>query len=318
MARMHQFFAVTALSLVGIGTGCVSTEKYQAQAMRANEADEQAKAAASEASRATATQELTNKQAQSFKEMAMAKDGLNANLTQENNELKLQLAESNRRYQDAMANLGKVGGTELPMTLLSELSTFAAQNPDIVEFDEKKGLVKFKSDVTFSVGSDIVKPEAQAIITRLASILNGPVASQYELLVVGDTDNVPVSSEATKRAGHRDNWFLSAHRAIAVSKLLQQHGTSSRRIEVAGCADQRPIVPNDSEQNKARNRRVELFVLPTQISTPAAPTAPTAGLGNTAQQARGTSMKPTAHKTLENKDVPVQPEAPKTEQRFNK
>src|SRR4051812_21818312 len=114
MARMHQFFAVTALSLVGIGTGCVSTEKYQAQAMRANEADEQAKAAASEASRATATQELTNKQAQSLKEMAMAKDGLNANLTQENNELKLQLAESNRRYQDAMANLGKVGGTELP------------------------------------------------------------------------------------------------------------------------------------------------------------------------------------------------------------
>src|SRR5690348_17341120 len=130
MARMHQFFAVAALSLVGIGTGCVSSEKYQAQAMRANQSDEEAKAAAAEASRATATQELTAKQAQSFKEMALAKDAINANLTQENNELKLQLAEANRRHQEALANLGKVGGSDLPVTLLSELSTLAAQNPE--------------------------------------------------------------------------------------------------------------------------------------------------------------------------------------------
>jgi chemotaxis protein MotB len=313
---MHQFFAVAALSLVGVGTGCVSSEKYNAQAMRANEAEQQLNSANTEAKTATATQQLTAQQAQQFKQMAEAKDALNANLTQENNELKLQLAEANRRHQEALSNLGKVGGSDLPVTLLSELSTLAAQNPETVEFDEKKGLVKFKSDVTFSVGSDIVKPEAQAVITRLAGILNGPVASQYELLVVGHTDNVPVSSEATKRAGHRDNWFLSAHRAIAVSKILQQHGTSARRIEVAGCADQRPIVPNDSEQNKARNRRVELFVLPTQISTPA-PVAPSA---SSAVTAKGTGLKTsgTARKPLD-KDTPTAPvETPKTQTGFNK
>jgi chemotaxis protein MotB len=191
------------------------------------------------------------------------------------------------------------------MTLLSELSTLAAQNPEFVEFDEKKGLIKFKADVTFSVGSDIVKPEAQAIITRLASILNGPVASQYELVVVGHTDNVPVSNEATKRAGHRDNWFLSAHRAIAVSKLLQSHGTSARRIEVAGCADQRPVVPNDNEPNKARNRRVELFVLPTMVS--GSPTPPTPG---TPQQASGRLTKPAPGGTVR---PPLDKDTPKIE-----
>src|SRR4051812_33099829 len=93
MARMHQFFAVAALSLVGVGTGCVSTEKYNAQLMRANQGDEQPAAAAGSANSATATQQLAMTQAKQFKEMASAKDAINANLMQENNELKLQLAD---------------------------------------------------------------------------------------------------------------------------------------------------------------------------------------------------------------------------------
>lgn len=314
MARMHQFFAVAALSLVGVGTGCVSSEKYNASRMQSDAANQQLSEAESQTKSAIATAQLTKDQAQQFKQMAEAKDAINANLMQENNELKLQLAEANRRHQEALANLGKVGGSDLPVALLSELSSFAQQHSDIVEFDEKKGLVKFKSDVTFSPGSDVVKPEAQGTIQRLASILNGPVASQYELLVVGHTDNKPVSSEGTKRAGHKDNWFLSAHRAISVSKMLQQQGTSARRIEVAGCADQRPVAPNDSDANMSRNRRVELFVLPTMVSgsAPASPVAQTPP--QPAVQAKSIQKSGTARKL--DKDTPAV-EAPKVPA-FNK
>jgi chemotaxis protein MotB len=206
--------------------------------------------------------------------MIEQKDAINQNLSKENADLQLQLADARHQYESAMANIGKFGGSSLPVPLIGELTTFAQQNPDIVEFDDKKGLVKFKSDVAFSPGSAIVKPEVKGVIDRLAGILNGPTASNYELMVVGHTDNMPVSNPATKKAGHLDNWYLSAHRAIAVSQTLISQGTSARRIEVAGCADQRPIVPNDSEANKGKNRRVEVFILPTTIGSSPAPIAP--------------------------------------------
>jgi signal transduction histidine kinase len=89
---MHHFLAIAGLSLVGLGTGCVSSEKYNAMRMRADSADAQLSDAESQTKSATATQILTAKQAAVFKEMADSKDAINANLTQENNELKLQHA----------------------------------------------------------------------------------------------------------------------------------------------------------------------------------------------------------------------------------
>ncbi len=184
----------------------------------------------------------------------------------------------NGKYQLAVSNIAKAGAGPLPIQLVSELTTFAQQNPDVVEFDEAKGLVKFKSDVTFSAGSSVVKPEAKTVIDKLAAILNGPTASQHELLVVGHTDNVPVSNPVTKKNGHFDNWYLSAHRAIAVSQELRTVGVQGSRMMVAGYADMKPIVPNDNDANKARNRRVEVFILPTTVGGSPAPAAPSAPL----------------------------------------
>src|SRR6185437_7409218 len=112
-------------------------------------------------------------------------------------------------------------------------------NPDLVAFDENRGVVKFKSDVTFAAGSAVLNPSAASAIDSFATILNSPAAAGYELMVVGHTDNVPVSHAATKAAGHFNNWYLSAHRAIAVSAELQKQSVSAGRLEVAGCAEQR-------------------------------------------------------------------------------
>jgi chemotaxis protein MotB len=276
MARTKHLLVVAGLSLLGLGTGCVSSEKYNAQRMRADAAGEGLQQTEAEMKAEKARGEANSQQAQQFRQMLEAKEAINGNLTKENEDLKLQLADSRHRYESAVANLGKAGGSPLPIALVSELTTFAQQNPDVVEFDDKKGLVKFKSDVTFSAGSAVVKPETKSVIDKFAGILNGPTASQYELMVVGHTDSTPVSNPVTKKAGHLDNWYLSVHRAIAVSQVLHQQGTAAHRIEVAGCADQKPLAPNDTEANKGRNRRVEVFILPTQAGGTPAPTAPVA------------------------------------------
>ncbi|MDB5294065.1 MAG: motB 1, partial [Phycisphaerales bacterium] len=131
----------------------------------------------------------------------------------------------------------------------------------------------------FSAGSAVVKPEAKQVIDKLAGILNGPAASQYELMVAGHTDNTPVSNPVTKKNGHLDNWYLSSHRAIAVSQELRSVGVQPNRLEVVGFADQKPVAPNGTDAEKARNRRVEVFILPTTVTgaavAPSAPTTPT-------------------------------------------
>ena len=121
----------------------------------------------------------------------------------------------------------KAGSTPLPQVLTNELTALAEQNPNLVDFDSARGLIKFKSDVTFSPGSDVVTEQARPVIDRFAQILDGPVASQYDLMVVGHTDSQPVSNPATIQAGHKDNWYLSAHRAITVSKELQRQGVNA-------------------------------------------------------------------------------------------
>jgi chemotaxis protein MotB len=84
-------------------------------------------------------------------------------------------------------------------------------------------------------------------------------------MVVGHTDSQPVSNPATVKAGHLDNWYLSAHRAIAVSTELQKDRVGPQRLGVVGYADQRPVASNTTSSGQAQNRRVEVLILPTTI-----------------------------------------------------
>src|SRR5690606_7629135 len=180
------------------------------------------------------------------------KDAQIANLMAQNSDLQRRYEETYRQLQDALARTGQIA---LPQELNNELKGWAAQNPDLVEFDESLGIVKFKSDVTFAVGDASLQPNAKQAIDRFAQILNSPVAAQYELMVAGHTDNTPVSNPEPKRKGHHDNWYLSAHRAISVADALMKQRVAPNRVAVVGYADQRPAAPNTDAQGKAKNRR---------------------------------------------------------------
>jgi chemotaxis protein MotB len=259
-------------ALVGLAlTGCVSQEKYNALKLDRDSLAEQMAKAQTDAAAARQEADAYKNQLGMLGQNGNNMSGLVQNLQTQNATLQAQLDELNRKYADAMNRPAGLGQA-LPPQLTSELSAFAAQNPDLVDFDAQRGIVKFKSDVTFASGDATVTAKAKEVIGRFAQILNSPSASGYELMVAGHTDNTRVANPATLANGHKDNWYLSAHRAITVSKELFAHGINPQRVGVVGYADQRPIASNASTSGQQQNRRVEVLILPTTVrsTTPVA------------------------------------------------
>jgi chemotaxis protein MotB len=164
-----------------------------------------------------------------------------------------------RDVEDRLRKLVGDGGP-LPQDLRDELQKLAAANPDLLTFDAKRGMVRISSDLTFDLGATDVKPAAAAVLKKLAAIINSPVASHYEAMIVGHTDNVRIGRPDT-RAKHPTNWHLSVHRAIAVKDVLDSAGVKPERMCVAGYGEYRPIVANGTK-GAEQNRRVEIFLVP--------------------------------------------------------
>ncbi len=276
MNRLHHWFGLAAVAVSVVG--CIAPEKYNALKLDRDRLAEQLDLAQRQLGAAQSEAEAYKTGMGGLGGNLSGKDAMIANLQAQNADMQRQYDDAMRRLQDA---LGRAGATALPEALSNELAAWAAQNPDLVEFDAAKGIVKFKSDVTFAVGDATLQPQAQQAIARFAQILNSPAASQYELMVAGHTDNAPVSNPATKQKGHHDNWYLSSHRAISVAEAMMKQSISSNRIGVVGYADQRPVAANVDAKGKAANRRVEVLILPTTVK--GAVVQPAAGAGASAK-----------------------------------
>jgi chemotaxis protein MotB len=270
-------------------TGCVtSTDKFQAEKIENEHLRQQLGDAQRQAQTAAAERDVLKNQ------IAMQGDGINGqnglitNLTQQNQALAAENADIKRRYEEA---LGKVntGGIALPAPLSNALDGFAKENPELVDFDAGRGIVKFKTDFTFAKGSDALTDKAKQAITRFASILNSDAAKTYELMVAGHTDSTPVVNPQTK-VKHPDNWYLSSHRAIAVGDELLKHQVNGQRIAVVGYADQRPIANNGTSEGQAQNRRVEVLILPSTVRSSIAKTGTAPKTGTSAKKPAGNNL----------------------------
>jgi chemotaxis protein MotB len=261
---MHHWLGLAAISFFLVG--CVSQEKDTALKLERDRALEQLGQAQTEASSARSEADAYKNQLAAIMQGGGSKDAMILNLTGQKDELQKQLEELNRRYAEAMNRPIGVAAA-LPEPLSNALSDFARQNPDLVDFDAARGIVKFKSDVTFATGSADLTPKAKDVIGRFARILNSSDANGYELMVAGHTDNTRVVNPQTIAAGHKDNWYLSAHRAISVGSALLSQNVNPQRLAVTGYADQRPVASNTSESGRAQNRRVEVLILPNTVRT---------------------------------------------------
>lgn len=174
-------------------------------------------------------------------------------------------------YDRLVGQLGELNVGPLPAALNQALTALAAQYPDMLQFDERTGMLRFASDFTFDSGSAQLKSGTSAVISRLAQILNSPEARPFEVKVVGHTDNQPINRV---RAEHPTNMHLSAHRAISVRDAIVRDGVAANRMQVAGYGEFRPIVAN-GPRGAAQNRRVEIFLTP--LTVPLFDVAPAAG-----------------------------------------
>ena len=174
--------------------------------------------------------------------------------------LEQDIAEKEELIAQLQAQLLDVGAP-LPMDLNIRLQEFAAAS-DMIDFDEATGSLRFKSDLLFELGSDAVQPAAEESLRLLAEIMESPEAEEFDLLVVGHTDNVPIGRPETRRA-HPTNWHLSAHRAISVMNHLSQHNVDEERMAIKGHGEFRPVEENRPNRGgHPANRRVEIFVVP--------------------------------------------------------
>jgi len=162
------------------------------------------------------------------------------------------------RMQDQLVK----GGAVLPPELASALEKFAAANSDMITFDEASGMVKFKSDLLFEKGSDVVAPQAAEPIKKLCEIINSTNAQGFDIVIAGHTDDMPIRKSETM-SQHPTNWHLSAHRAISVEKIMETNGIKPTRISVRGFGEYRPLEANEAgKKGNPKNRRVEIYLVP--------------------------------------------------------
>ncbi|MDB5324192.1 MAG: hypothetical protein JWN40_5823 [Phycisphaerales bacterium] len=166
-------------------------------------------------------------------------------------------ADVEQSYVQAMEG----AASPLPQAQSSELSEFAAENGDLLEYKSSYGMIQFKSDLTFVPRSSELTPRMQDAVSRLARILNHKNCREFELMIVGHTDNVEVNAAQIFLQCPKDNWYLSAHRAIAVGLALNKSGVRLNRMTMAGYADERPLGNNATESGRSKNRRVELLIV---------------------------------------------------------
>ncbi len=142
---------------------------------------------------------------------------------------------------------------------LEEYATSSNLEEEItVSIDERGLIIRFMDRVLFDPGKAELKPEAREILDTVAEILQRDEFKDKAIKVEGHADTTPVSP----KDGFPTNWELSTARATNVLRyLVEQRGIEGERISASGYSYYRPIAPNDTKENKAKNRRVDIVIL---------------------------------------------------------
>jgi chemotaxis protein MotB len=169
------------------------------------------------------------------------------------------LLSSNQQLEQKFRNMMTSNKNPLSNDATRKLEELKRRYPEF-DFDPVTGVSKFQTDLLFASGSDDVRQEALPILEEFARILNQPDAQNLKILVVGHTDDKPISKKTT-REQHPTNWHLSTDRANSVVLTLKKLGLIEQRMGSAGYSMFQPVKPNSTDQNRQQNRRVEIFVL---------------------------------------------------------
>ena len=164
---------------------------------------------------------------------------------------------SNRYIKELVA--AKTRSDSLNMVLTNNL-TRSLSRDELLDVDVKvlKGVVyiSLADNMLYKSGSYEISDRAMETLGKIAKIIKD--YKDYDVVVEGNTDNVPIS-----RTNIRNNWDLSALRASSVVQTLQEKfGVDPSRLSAAGRGEYRPIADNTTESGRQRNRRTEIIITP--------------------------------------------------------
>ena len=164
---------------------------------------------------------------------------------------------SNRYIKELVA--AKSRSDSLNMVLTTNL-TRSLSGDELRDVNVKvlKGVVyiSLADNMLFKSGSYQISPRAMDILSKIAKIIKD--YRDYDVLVEGNTDNVPIS-----RPNIRNNWDLSALRASSVVQVLQDDfGVDPSRLTAGGRGEYNPIASNDTAEGRQLNRRTQIIITP--------------------------------------------------------
>ncbi len=230
---------VTASSLGVLGCG-VSKSEYDAKAMEADAAKQQV---------AQLQQQLAADESQ----IGQLKGSLGMAQSQAmTDDQKAQLEEAKRALADAQER-GK---------LLDDLQAKFKRMIDAghlkVTTRHGRVVLQLRNDVLFDTGEAEVKPAGKTALAEVAGTLRTVGAKRFQ--VAGHTDTQPITTD--KKKAFPTNWELSCARAIAVVKLLTAQGVDPTTLSAAGYGPYDPVASNGTADGMARNRRIEITLVP--------------------------------------------------------
>ena len=210
--------------------------------------------------RATTLQEQLNQKTADMAALQASLDKSLTNASQNNisiDKLVDQINESNQYIRHLVEVKSK--SDSLNMVLTNNL-TRSLSREELKEVDVQvlKGVVyiSLADNMLYKSGSYEVNDRAQETLSKIAKIIMD--YKDYDVLIEGNTDNVPISRENI-----RNNWDLSCLRASSVVQYLQNHyGVDPKRLTAGGRGEYNPLASNDTSVGKQRNRRTQIIITP--------------------------------------------------------
>ena len=244
--------------------GCVSNKKYQQLQSDYNTTRESLIECNAEGRNLQSQLEAANKSNSELRAgMASLKATLDNSITS-NTQSSVNIAKlvdeinaSNKYIKQLVDAKSKSDSLNIALTnkLTRSLSTDELKDVDVKVL---KGVVyiSLADNMLFKSGSYEISDRAMETLSKIAKIIKD--YSDYDVLVEGNTDNVPIS-----RTNIRNNWDLSTLRASSVVQCLQdKFGINPSRLSAAGRGEFNPIADNSTEVGKQRNRRTEIIITP--------------------------------------------------------
>jgi chemotaxis protein MotB len=195
-----------------------------------------------------------------YRKLELERDALRANraaLAEELSVLKGEAETLEGRLEEREQKLSQMQGTydALVKQLKNELASGQVQIEQL-----KEGLrVNLAQEILFPTGSAELDAKGRDVLRRVSAEL---AKVPHRIEVEGHTDNVPIRGTLAKT--YPSNWELAGARAASVVRLFGEAGISGDRMAAVSFGEERPVASNDSDKGRARNRRIEVRLLPAE------------------------------------------------------